>query len=142
MTSVFQNNFGNEFTVYPFENSYHTFIRTPQNLQYTANDLILISIILTILICVIIAVISVHETGRETGIYLSLGFSEKYIIIINILEEKEEDGKTVPSKLSIKLNQNCGQLNFKPVRKAERTSLYVALDLAEYWLKEALEMDP
>ncbi len=69
-------------------------------------------------------------------------FSEKYIIIIDILEEKEEDGKTVPSKLSIKLNQNCGQLNFKPVRKAERTSLYVALDLAEYWLKEALEMDP
>ncbi|MBE7020655.1 MAG: hypothetical protein E7411_04385 [Ruminococcaceae bacterium] len=69
-------------------------------------------------------------------------FSEKYIIIIDILEEKEADGKTVPSKLAIKLNQNCGQLSFKPVKKAERNSLYVALDLAEYWLKDALEMDP
>ena len=48
----------------------------------------------------------------------------------------------VPSKLSIKLNQNFGNLKFKPIKKAERDSLYVALDLAEYWLKEALEMDP
>ena len=55
---------------------------------------------------------------------------------------KEEDGKKVPDKLSIKLNQNFGNLKFKPIKKAERDSLYVALDLAEYWLKEALELDP
>ena len=47
-----------------------------------------------------------------------------------------------PEKLSIKLNQNFGNLKFKPIKKAERDSLYVALDLAEYWLKEAMEMDP
>jgi hypothetical protein len=69
-------------------------------------------------------------------------FGEKYISIIEILSEKEEDGKKVPDKLSIKLNQNFGNLKFKPIKKAERESLYVAIDLAEYWLKEALEMDP
>lgn len=69
-------------------------------------------------------------------------FSEKYISIIEVLSEKEEDGKKVPAKLSVKLNQNFGNLKFKPIKKAERESLYVAIDLAEYWLKEALEMDP
>ena len=68
--------------------------------------------------------------------------SDKYISIIEILETKEEDGRTVPSKLSIKLNKNYGELKFKPIKKAERESLYVAIDLAEYWLKDALEMDP
>ena len=69
-------------------------------------------------------------------------FSDKYISIIEILSEKEENGKKIPASLSIKLNQNCGNLKFKPIKKAERDSLYVALDLAEYWLKEALELDP
>ena len=69
-------------------------------------------------------------------------FSEKYISIIEVLSEKEENGTKVPEKLSIKLNQNFGNFKFKPIKKAERESLYVAIDLAEYWLKEALEMDP
>ena len=68
--------------------------------------------------------------------------SDKYISIIEILESKEENGQSVPTKLSVKLNKNYGELKFKPIKKAERESLYVALDLAEYWLKEALEMDP
>lgn len=68
--------------------------------------------------------------------------SEKYVSIIEILETKEENGVKIPSKLSIKLNKNYGELKFKPVKKAERESLYVAIDLAEYWLKDALEMDP
>lgn len=68
-------------------------------------------------------------------------FSDKYIAIVEILSEKESDGKKVPDKLSIKLNQNLGDFKFKLIKKAERESLYVAIDLAEYWLKEALEMD-
>lgn len=68
--------------------------------------------------------------------------SEKYVSIIEILDTKEENGVKIPSKLSIKLNKNYGELKFKPVKKAERESLYIAIDLAEYWLKDALEMDP
>jgi len=68
--------------------------------------------------------------------------SEKYVSIIEILDTKEENGVKIPSKLSVKLNKNYGELKFKPVKKAERESLYVAIDLAEYWLKDALEMDP
>ena len=69
-------------------------------------------------------------------------FTDKYISIIEIQAEKEEKGVSVPTKLSRKLNKNYGELKFKPIKKAERDSLYVALDLAEYWLKDALEMDP
>jgi len=69
-------------------------------------------------------------------------FTDKYISIIEILAEKEEKGVSIPTKLSIKLNKNYGELKFKPIKKAERESLYVAIDLAEYWLKDALEMDP
>lgn len=69
-------------------------------------------------------------------------FTDKYISIIEIQDEKEVNGVSVPTKLSIKLNKNYGELKFKPIKKAERDSLYVALDLAEYWLKDAMEMDP
>lgn len=69
-------------------------------------------------------------------------FTDKYISIIEIQDSKEEKGVSIPKKLSIKLNRNYGELKFKPIKKAERESLYVAIDLAEYWLKDALEMDP
>ncbi len=81
MKTIFPESFGEEFTVYPFDNSYDTFIRIPQNLQQTADHLILISCILTALLCVIVSFISVRENGRETGIFLSLGISEKDIIV-------------------------------------------------------------
>ena len=69
-------------------------------------------------------------------------FTDKYISIIEIQSEKDNNGVLIPTKLSIKLNKNFGELKFKPIKKAERDSLYVALDLAEYWLKDAMEMDP
>ena len=69
-------------------------------------------------------------------------FSDKYISIIEILDQEERNGLLTAKKLSIKLNRNFGDLKFKLIKKAERENLYVALDLAEYWLKEALEMDP
>lgn len=68
--------------------------------------------------------------------------TDKYISVIQILDSKEEKGLPVSTRLSIKLNLNKGDLKFKPVKKAERDSIYTAIDLAEYWLNEALEMDP
>ena len=68
--------------------------------------------------------------------------TDKYISVIQILDSKEEKGLHISTRLSIKLNQNKGDLKFKPIKKAERDSIYTAIDLAEYWLNEALEMDP
>ena len=68
--------------------------------------------------------------------------TDKYISVIQILDSKEEKGLHISTRLSIKLNQNKGDLKFKPIEKAERDSIYTAIDLAEYWLNEALEMDP
>lgn len=68
--------------------------------------------------------------------------TDKYISVIQVLDSKTEKGLQISTRLSIKLNQHKGDLKFKPIKKAERDSIYTAIDLAEYWLNEALEMDP
>ena len=68
--------------------------------------------------------------------------TDKDVYVIQMLDSKEEKGLNISTRLSIKLNQNKGDLKFKPIKKAERDSIYTAIDLAEYWLNEALEMDP
>lgn len=80
MKTVFPETFRKEFTVYPFENSYHTFSRIQQNLLDTSNQLLVTAVILTGILVLILSVVLVRENGREIGIYLSLGISERDII--------------------------------------------------------------
>ena len=80
MKRIFPDFYREEFTVYPFENSYDTFRRIPQNLLQTADSLIMIAGCLTVLLCLVVSLISVRENGRETGILLSLGISDRDII--------------------------------------------------------------
>ena len=49
--------------------------------------------------------------------------TDKYISVIQILDSKEEKGLHISTRLSIKLNQNKGDLKFKPIKKAERDSI-------------------
>ena len=80
MKRIFPDFYREEFTVYPFDNSYDTFRRIPQNLLQTADSLIMIAGCLTVLLCLVVSLISVRENGRETGILLSLGISDRDII--------------------------------------------------------------
>ena len=76
---ILPQSYSAEVTVYPFSNSYETFMRLPESLLATANVLLQISVILTALLFCIVTAVLVHENGREIGIYLSLGISEKDI---------------------------------------------------------------
>ena len=79
MHRILPQSYSAEFTVYPFSNSYETFMRLPESLLVTANVLLQISVILTALLFCIVTAVLVHENGREIGIYLSLGISERDI---------------------------------------------------------------
>ena len=79
MHRIFPQSYSTEFTVYPFANSYNTFMRLPESLRITANVLIRVSVILTALLFCVVTAVLVHENGREIGIYLSLGITEKNI---------------------------------------------------------------
>ena len=65
---------------------------------------------------------------------------DKYILVLDILESKEVSGIKVATKVKIQLMDNTGELGKGQVyRKAERDDLYKALDIGEWWLKDALQ---
>lgn len=66
---------------------------------------------------------------------------DKYILALDILESKDENGLTVSSKVKLQLMDNTGELGSGQVfRKAERDNLYKAIDIGEWWLHDALSM--
>lgn len=71
----------NEFTVYPFANSYEIFLQIPESLLLTANDMVLVTIALTAILFCIVTIVLIRENGREIGTYLSLGISEWDIVM-------------------------------------------------------------
>lgn len=65
---------------------------------------------------------------------------DKYILVLDILESKDVSGVKVATKVKIQLMDNTGELGKGQVyRKAERDDLYKALDIGEWWLKDALQ---
>ncbi len=65
---------------------------------------------------------------------------DKYILVLDILESKDVDGIKVATKVKIQLMDNTGEFGKGQVyRKAERDGLYKALDIGEWWLKDALQ---
>lgn len=65
---------------------------------------------------------------------------DKYILVLDITESKDVSGVKVSTKVKIQLMDNTGELGKGQVyRKAERDDLYKALDIGEWWLKDALQ---
>lgn len=66
---------------------------------------------------------------------------DKYILVLDILEKADINGLESSTKVKIQLMDNTGELGKGQVfRKTERESLYKALDIGEWWLKDALNM--
>lgn len=81
-----------------------------------------------------------HRVGDR--IYYG-NLDDKYILALDIIEKKKYNDKLeVSSKIKILLMDNTnGELGKGQVyRKAEREDLYHALDIGEWWLKDALQM--
>lgn len=65
--------------------------------------------------------------------------SEKYIIIFTIKSKKMVGDVEVADSVGIDLCMNNGFGKEKVIKKASRESLFEAIDLAEFWLEDAIE---
>ena len=64
---------------------------------------------------------------------------DKYILVLDIVESEEKDGIHISKKVKIQLMDNTSEFGKGDVyRKAERSNLYKALDIGEWWLTDAL----
>lgn len=64
---------------------------------------------------------------------------EKYIIIFTIKSKKKVGDLEVADSVSIDLCTNRGAGKEKVIKKANRESLFEAIDIAEFWLEDAIE---
>ena len=64
---------------------------------------------------------------------------EKYIIVFNIKSKKKVGDLEVADNVSIDLCINRGAGKEKVIKKASRESLFEAIDIAEFWLEDAIE---
>ena len=65
--------------------------------------------------------------------------SEKYIIIFTIKSKKKVGEIEVADSVSIDLCTNSGAGKEKVIKKANRENLFEAIDIAEFWLDDAIE---
>ena len=67
--------------------------------------------------------------------------SDKYIIMMQILETTAHQDLPVASKVSVQLQLTDSNLKSRDriVKKSEKNSLYAAIDVAAIWLERALK---
>ena len=65
--------------------------------------------------------------------------NEKYLIVFTIKSSKKVGDLDVADNVTIDLCMNNGTGKNKIIKKATRESLYEAIDIAEFWLEDALE---
>ncbi len=64
--------------------------------------------------------------------------TDKYIILLIINSSKKVKDIELSTGISIQLMTNGGGKG-KVIKQAERDGMYKAMDIAEYWLRDALE---
>ena len=78
---------------------------------------------------------------RRVGNLIYYGkMSDKYIIMMQILETKKEKDMDVATKVSIQLQLTAPDLKSRDriVKTSEKSSLYAAMDIAVIWHNRAL----
>lgn len=65
--------------------------------------------------------------------------NDKYVIVFTIKSKKKVGDLEVADNVTIDLCTNSGAKKEKVLKKATRESLYEAIDIAEFWLEDALE---
>ena len=71
---------------------------------------------------------------RENKVYYG-NINEDFMIEMTVMDEKEVLGQTVAGNILIELKDNK---KGGVIKKAERNGFYKALDIAEFWLLDAL----
>ena len=81
-----------------------------------------------------------HPLRRKDNLIYYGSMAEKYIIMLQITEEKQSGDLSVPSRVAVQLQYTDPELKSRDrvLKKSEKTSLYEAIDLAAVWLDRAL----
>ena len=81
-----------------------------------------------------------HPLQRKDNIIYYGSFADKYIIMMQILDTKKVKDLDVASKVSVQLQLTDPSIKSRDrvVKKAEKDSLYTAIDVAAVWLERAL----
>lgn len=81
-----------------------------------------------------------HPLQRKDNMIYYGSFADKYIIMMQIMETKKVKDLDVASKVSIQLQLTDSSVKSRDriVKKAEKDSLYAAIDVASVWLDRAL----
>lgn len=81
-----------------------------------------------------------HPLRRKDSLIYYGSMSEKYIIMLQILDTKKVKDLDVATRVSIQLQFTDPDLKSRDrvVKKSEKESLYAAMDVASVWLERAL----
>ena len=80
-----------------------------------------------------------HPLMRMENIIYYGSMEDPYIIMMQILDSKQEGDLNVATRVSVQLQRTANvRLKDKIVKKAEKDSLWHAMDLASIWLDRAL----
>ena len=81
-----------------------------------------------------------HPLQRKDRIIYYGSFADKYIVMLQILESKKVNDLDVPTKVSVQLQLTDPSIKSRDrvVKKSEKDSLYLAIDVAAVWLERAL----
>ncbi len=81
-----------------------------------------------------------HPLQRKDNIIYYGSFADKYIVMLQILDTKKVNDLDVATKVSVQLQLTDASIKSRDriVKKTEKDSLYLAVDVAAVWLERAL----
>ena len=81
-----------------------------------------------------------HPLRRKDNMIYFGSMSDKYIILLQVLDTKKVKDMDVATKVSVSLQLTDPNLKSRDsiVKKSEKDSLYSAMDVASVWLERAL----
>ena len=81
-----------------------------------------------------------HPLRRKDNMIYLGSMSDKYIILLQIIDSKKVKDMDVATKVSVQLQLTDPELKSRDrvVKKSEKESLYSAMDVASVWLDRAL----
>jgi len=82
-----------------------------------------------------------HPLRRKDNLIYFGSMSDKYIIMLQILDTKKVKDMDVATKVSVQLQLTDPDIKSRDrvVKKSEKDSLYAAMDVASVWLDRALK---
>jgi len=81
-----------------------------------------------------------HPLRRKDNLIYYGSMADKYIIMLQVTETKQQGDLSIPSRIIVQLQYTDPDLKSRDrvVKKSEKTSFFEAIDVAAVWLDRAL----